>query len=485
MNRSTNRVFLFCLMTLLLTTCRQDEWEDNSSQGYDPKVAAAKQWFESHSSSLSIKREDGTSIQELTPDWKTARKKSNKWIETVEVEMKMGNRVGFSFPESKEKYEETGDWRYLLSTTRLVIRTQKRTKKTDGFLMTVLPSPSYLERINFGTPIKVAYIGRDKFFSGRIIYHSLYGMFVNGWVYKDGKITNRFGSNGNSTGNSGASIRRLSQECITYIYCVYKMFCWQAGSYYTCTGWELDYCYEITECVTVNDNNSGNGFPNGGMEYFDVYENVEYGDNPPPDNTPCDKLNNKDQGFRDKLTDLKAKTTSMTVETAYFLTPDGSYTTFVGKEPGYVNIDTSNPINEVYHNHNTDLLPIYSIQDLTGLYDLYTGGKMANKKDFNFVLVTPGATYNLKITDEYAFLTNFVYKYLKALPQGTEKEGGMIEAQNKLNVNEGTPTSTAEKRFLKFIADKGLTLYKSRDNSYTDWGQVQKQGNNINIVNCN
>ena len=117
---------------------------------------------------------------------------------------------------------------------------------------------------------------------------------------------------------------------------------------------------------------------------------------------------------------------------------------------------------------------------------LWGNGKMVNNNtaDFNFVLVTPDAAYDLKITDGKAFLTNFVYTYLKTLPGGNAAKG-IQEAQSDMNIWETTSTATAEKRFLKFISDKGLTLYKSRDNSYTDWGVVEHQGNNINIINCN
>lgn len=35
----------------------------------------------------------------------------------------------------------------------------------------------------------MGYIHRNKHFVGRIIYHNLDGQFVNGWAYKNGKIT--------------------------------------------------------------------------------------------------------------------------------------------------------------------------------------------------------------------------------------------------------------------------------------------------------
>ena len=93
------------------------------------------------------------------------------------------------------------------------------------------------------------------------------------------------------------------------------------------------------------------------------------------------------------------------------------------------------------HNHNSDLLPIYGVTDLYALYELYSKNMMSNKADFSFVLATPDGVYDLRITDAG--------------------------------------------QFMDFISDKGLTLYKSRDNAYTNWGRVHRVNNTITIVNCN
>ena len=246
MVKSKNRVFftggvILCLMALLMTMCHVDWDEDiDYSQKYDRKVAEAKRWYESnYPDNFSIKNNEGVSLAEMKPNWDDAFTRSDKWEATVEVEIEKGNSIGFAVTENKSKFEETGDERYLASTTRLVIRTKRRTKEVDGFLMTIIPSPEYMEHISFGTPKEVAYIGRDKRFSGQIIYHSLDGIFANGWEYKDGNIIKSIGDGSAERG----SIKRLSQVCEWEVICVYKRFCWMAGSFFNCTEWEIDYCY--------------------------------------------------------------------------------------------------------------------------------------------------------------------------------------------------------------------------------------------------
>ena len=55
--------------------------------------------------------------------------------------------------------------------------------------MTIIPLVKYLEFTDFKAFDNNSYIGRDKQFTGRILYHNLEGEFVNGWVYKNGEIT--------------------------------------------------------------------------------------------------------------------------------------------------------------------------------------------------------------------------------------------------------------------------------------------------------
>lgn len=114
---------------------------------------------------------------------------SDKKQRVVETGLFMKGGLFLTMDENKQKFEETGDERYVSSHTRLVIRTRLKNKKTSGFLMTVMPSVEYIELTDFNPFDKISYIERDKQFTGRIIYHSLDGESMNGWVYENGKIT--------------------------------------------------------------------------------------------------------------------------------------------------------------------------------------------------------------------------------------------------------------------------------------------------------
>jgi uncharacterized membrane protein YgcG len=229
-----------------VSTCSRDDPDDGSEispSSYDRKVRAAKQWYEdNYPSTFSIKNSEGDVYPLMRPNWDDAFKKSDKWEETVETGLFVRGWVSFAMPENKLKAEETGDERYGWSFTRLIIKTAKRTKQTDAFLMTVMPSVEYLERTNFEPYREMAYIGRDKHFSGCVIYHNMDGIFVNGWVYENGKPVKHLGGDNDRL---SLRIRRLS-ACGTVTNYETTLTCdtW----YYTVNGGAPQYSH--TSCTT-------------------------------------------------------------------------------------------------------------------------------------------------------------------------------------------------------------------------------------------
>ncbi len=194
--RSILKKIVFLLLTaMLMFTCQYEP--DIHSGGVDfnkdKEIEEAKRWYDatrpeevSFRSSNSV--ENASSI-EVKPDWEQAYVRANKKEKTVETNLFMKGEIYFVQPENKQKFEETHDERYMRSHTRLVVKTELSSGAKDAFLMTIIPSVEYLELTDFKAFDNNSYIGRDKQFTGRILYHNLEGEFVNGWVYKNGRIT--------------------------------------------------------------------------------------------------------------------------------------------------------------------------------------------------------------------------------------------------------------------------------------------------------
>ncbi|MDR2037865.1 MAG: hypothetical protein LBQ60_08075 [Bacteroidales bacterium] len=257
-NRSLRIVFLLFLAGFL-STCQKDVAEEEKLPPIDKQteLAAAESWYESNFGGLMLKSavEEDSGRVVLKPEWKTAKIHHNRRLKTVEtVLMPQDIMLFFARPENMQKYEETGDDRYLISLTRLVLQTHRRTGRQTGFMMTIMPSVKYLEQTEFNPFRKMAYIGRDKKFDGNILFHHTDGTFSNGWVYRNGKITHSI----NSTNREEEPVISLKStgewECTTYSqYGVYRQ-CWHQYNFMG-DNWSYigEYCSENTTTVLENE----------------------------------------------------------------------------------------------------------------------------------------------------------------------------------------------------------------------------------------
>ena len=99
----------------------------------------------------------------------------------IEAPLVTSGFFGVYSAENKAAYEQTGDIRYLQSLSRIVIRFDKSTGKTSGFIMTIIPDRLYIEETDFSLK-NITYMNFDDF-SGIIYYHNLQGQFTNGWRF--------------------------------------------------------------------------------------------------------------------------------------------------------------------------------------------------------------------------------------------------------------------------------------------------------------
>jgi hypothetical protein len=63
-----------------------------------------------------------------------------------------------------------------------------KTKKGQGFFMTIMPGLDYLVAKNFAPFYDNSYMDIDENYSGYILYHNINGSFANGWKYENGQI---------------------------------------------------------------------------------------------------------------------------------------------------------------------------------------------------------------------------------------------------------------------------------------------------------
>ncbi|MGM9836613.1 MAG: hypothetical protein ACI30L_07680 [Muribaculaceae bacterium] len=124
------------------------------------------------------------------PSWKYYTVTGNDSLVVVDVDMTDCVMQDFVPEENARRYLATGDERYRRSYTRYVYIRNLYNGGEESYYMTIVPSLKYAERYN-SRMRRNLYLSRDKNLDGIVLFHTLTGMFVNGWQYKDGKIVGK------------------------------------------------------------------------------------------------------------------------------------------------------------------------------------------------------------------------------------------------------------------------------------------------------
>ncbi len=189
---------LLCL--LMMAGCASEEIINKTVVDNSP-IQTAKSWYDSLNPEKEVYLKDSkmetrsnenneTFFKSPTFKYYLITKTKNKTY--YEVDLTDVIQLDFATDENIHAFNDTKNWKYRRSYSRLVIITDKKEKKTTGCIMTIIPSKSYThkkgdERIEF-----ITYLNRDDDFDGMILFHNLDGSFSNGWGYGNGQINKKF-----------------------------------------------------------------------------------------------------------------------------------------------------------------------------------------------------------------------------------------------------------------------------------------------------
>ncbi len=204
----TNNALSALLLFLLLMTingCEQetekeiDSWRKNQTEKTLSDIEFAKKWYQNNvqsgkillqTDSPTLRASGDTAFFFTNPTWKYYAVNQNGKIKAVDVDLTDSIYTEFVPEENDKAYEETKDWKYRRSYSRMTILQSLQTQQTIGFIMTIIPSPRYVDnrydRIRF-----ITYLNREPDFDGIILFHNIDGSFSNGWIYENGKVSKR------------------------------------------------------------------------------------------------------------------------------------------------------------------------------------------------------------------------------------------------------------------------------------------------------
>uniref|UniRef100_UPI0040499AC3 hypothetical protein n=1 Tax=Gelidibacter sp. TaxID=2018083 RepID=UPI0040499AC3 len=215
---------------------------------------------------------------------------------------------------------------------------------------------------------------------------------------------------------------------------------------------------------------------------------------------PCrniSKLKNDDV-FKQKMVDLKNAAANWGFEKLYTVktdpTPNSSpsqtdifdYGTFQGTIANpKVKWDSvsATTIRGIIHSHYDDLLSIFSVDDLLDMYNVIKISSVT-ESFFYGVVNNEGTAYILQIKDRAAFIA-FGDKHFSSENKAFKFVRDYYE--KKYNVKQDNSAAVNELGFVKMLEElgAGAEIFKSTDNTYSDYKKLKIENNQVVPNNCN
>ena len=446
----------------------------------------------------------------VRPRWAYSSIEQNNTHQAVEVILEMEYAFNTVTPATAEEFKKNKKKEYLQSKTSLIYLTEKKTGVANIFLMTIVPDLSYLVSSKFDPFKKMSYLKRDNKFEGMVYYHNMKGEFVNGWVYKEGKVVASM-----EVLSKKSDFQLRSGGCTTYFTVTIVEQCWHTGYYESgvlvtthsdCYSYYEDY-HEYTVC-----NNSGsNGEYNGG------YTGVEDPNDPTSPNNPCISgaagnsknnamlANSKIANGMDKILKDNLKTDpnewgvviGRNSSGEYYVSPPQNLgltggPISVNLPPGYTWISDG-------HNHGKNGIGVPSARDIYEFLELVSTNTSI-ESTFSYGVGWGNAieTYSMNVNDREAVNT-FLSKYPRNSNLGYvdfinelfDKYDEVIQAYNTGNYNynygEGVYQYRSAALALSYIMsyfNMGISLSRRVDNGYFEIINTQKVQKSFNITTC-
>jgi len=220
---------------------------------------------------------------------------------------------------------------------------------------------------------------------------------------------------------------------------------------------------------------------------------------------PCKKFRElaEDDGFKQKMRELKQKAMTDNKETGHKLTkgPDGNmqFDEAIEGEEGKlglppVNLEQGEKLDGFVHNHydQDKSLSVFSPEDLWSLYIMLKNNHIKKTSTFIFVVTTSdGTNYALSIKSSSKFIA-FGDVNLQGLDiEDNNALPALYAGEQKIDFPNGIKDSNGnglnERHFAKLLksANTGIELYRSTDD-FESWEKVEiDENNNITYDDCN
>ncbi|WP_419700712.1 hypothetical protein [Mucilaginibacter sp. NFX135] len=240
-----------CLVAIVINSCKKDSRTDQQNAVSDPVIAQAKNWYERTYpvSENKVNTQSTTNAdlsQLIKPDWQHTvnYKRSDQPVLEIPLELS----VKFV---SALKNMTTSSFVYSKDYSRSSFLLLQDGEHYNAYIMTIIADAAYLK--NDVTKLDHnKYNKRDTDFSGVVLYSTPKGVFVSGWFYKNGMITQALQPNGSTVNSGGQKVQSLHPELT-------EVDCTDWYQYSEVDGTVVDVKFLGTTCNQHGGDNSGNG----------------------------------------------------------------------------------------------------------------------------------------------------------------------------------------------------------------------------------
>lgn len=220
---------LLFLLVLLCACCTEELAKENVTPLQNSlTVQQAKEWYNTKfGASLKVQRVNGSdsTVFALKPllKWDMAELENDSLWSVVELPWEYANG-GISMAATEVKQYAEMNHAQPQQILRLVIMKNRKTGETYGFKMAVLPDLDYM--LQMGKDIENnTYLKRSNNLSGAVLFYSVSNNeFINGWRYKEGKITGKLEAMTTSMRAKGKQQRAISEITIIAIETCYYFY---------------------------------------------------------------------------------------------------------------------------------------------------------------------------------------------------------------------------------------------------------------------
>lgn len=213
----TKWIMLVPLLLIIMYSCysEYEQHEDINNQTASLTVAEAKNLYEKYVGNTARLKSQSEDESLLSPDWSSGQLFSDSTWSVVESPLEFtGDRKLIFMPEGAD--EQNQEKKQIL---RLLVLRNNASGTTYSLMMLVIPSANYArkskEAINTNK-----YLSRATDMDGMVLFYTVDGRFVNGWVYQEGIIIDALfpDKNGDSSPLLKASESYICVPCMEYFF---------------------------------------------------------------------------------------------------------------------------------------------------------------------------------------------------------------------------------------------------------------------------